>query len=163
MLSKDHSTRVNNRLCTGDDEIVISGISGRFPNSRNMHELASNLYNKVPLTDDKETRWKHVNPEIPRVTGKINDLEKFDANFFGVRSKAAQVMDPQARILLEESYQAILDAGINPKLFKGSRTGVFVGASTSESEVVWCYERDAPEGLPLSGNSRALLANRISF
>lgn len=71
MLSKDNLTRVNARLCKDDDEIVISGISGRFPNSRNMHELANNLYNKVSLVDDKETRWKHVNPEIPRVSGNI--------------------------------------------------------------------------------------------
>lgn len=78
MASKDNFTRVNARLCKGEDEIVISGISGRFPNSRNMHELANNLYNKVSLVDDKETRWKHVNPEIPRVCGRIIKILSFN-------------------------------------------------------------------------------------
>jgi len=97
---------------TARDEIVISGISGRFPNTNNMKELAHNLYNKVDMVDDDESRWKHFHPEIPTRSGKIRNIEKFDASFFATLNKHANWTDPQMRILLEHSYEAILDAGV---------------------------------------------------
>jgi len=48
---------------------------------------------------------------LPRRSGKIKDLTKFDARFFGVHPKQANVMDPQLRILLEVTYEALVDAG----------------------------------------------------
>lgn len=69
------------------DEIVISGISGKYPNADNVAQLAHCLYNKVDMVDDAETRWRHTNPEIPRRMGKIRNLEKFDFTFFGIHSK----------------------------------------------------------------------------
>jgi len=48
---------------------------------------------------------------LPRRTGKIKDLTKFDAFFFGVHPKLGNVMDPQLRILLEVTYEALIDAG----------------------------------------------------
>ena len=70
------------------NNIVISGIAGRFPNSRNLSEFAHNLYNKIDMVDEAETRWKHFLPEVPRRTGKIPDLEKFDASFFSLNKNA---------------------------------------------------------------------------
>lgn len=93
------------------DEIVVSGISGRFPKSKNMQEFEHNLYNKVDMADDDEIRWKHFHPDVPKRSGKIRNLEKFDASFFSILDKHANQMDPQGRILLEHSYEAILDAG----------------------------------------------------
>lgn len=116
------------------DEIVISGISGRFPNSTNINHFAYNLYNKIDMVDDKETRWRHTNIEIPRRLGKTTLLEKFDGEFFSVIDRHADAMDPQCRMLLEHSYEAILDAGISPKSLRGSRTGVYVGCCFAETE-----------------------------
>lgn len=48
---------------------------------------------------------------LPTRSGKIKDLSKFDAQFFGVHGKQANMMDPQARMLLELTYEAIVDAG----------------------------------------------------
>ena len=147
----------NKRQCvrahplTCDDEIIISGISGRFPNSNNMHEFSENLYNKVDMVDDDESRWKHTNPEIPRRIGKVNNIEKFDANFFEVHQKQAHIMDPQCRTLMEHAYEAILDAGVNPKSLRGSRTGVFVGACYNESEKDWIYADACKEGFGIVG------------
>lgn len=81
-------------LCP-EDEIVISGISGRYPNSKNVSDFGDNLYNKVDMVDDDEKRWRNTNPEIPKRMGKIHNLEKFDATFFGVHFKQAHTMDPQ--------------------------------------------------------------------
>lgn len=50
-------------------------------------------------------------PEIPQRTGKLNEVNKFDAAFFGVHFKQAQTMDPMSRILLEKAYEAVVDSG----------------------------------------------------
>lgn len=48
---------------------------------------------------------------VPRRSGKLKDLSKFDAAFFGVHPKQAHTMDPQLRLMMEVSYEAIVDAG----------------------------------------------------
>jgi len=50
-------------------------------------------------------------PEIPARTGKLYNIDKFDASFFGVHNNQAQTMDPQCRMLMEKTYEAIVDAG----------------------------------------------------
>jgi fatty acid synthase len=49
--------------------------------------------------------------ELPKRTGKIYNIDKFDASFFGVHNEQAESMDPQCRMLLEKTYEAIVDAG----------------------------------------------------
>lgn len=115
------------------------------------------------MVDDDERRWRHTNVEIPRRSGKVYNLDKFDATFFGVHFKQAHTMDPQCRLLVEHAYEAVLDAGINPKDLRGSRTGVFVGACFAESEKTWFYEKMTTGGFGITGCSRAMLANRISY
>jgi fatty acid synthase len=134
-----------------DDDVVISGISGRFPNSNNVREFAENLYNKVDMTDEDESRWKHFHDDVPRRTGKIRNLEKFDASFFSTLNKHANWTDPQMRILLEHAYEAILDAGISPQSLVGSRTGVFVGCSNSDARDVFMHRYPAKDGYIVMG------------
>jgi fatty acid synthase len=50
-------------------------------------------------------------PEIPQRTGKLLNVSKFDASFFGVHFKQAHTMDPMCRMLLERSFEAVVDAG----------------------------------------------------
>ena len=83
--------------------------------------------------------------------GKVSDLEYFDANFFGVHNKQANTMDPQIRLLIEHAYEAVLDAGINPRSIHGSKTGVFIGACFAESDKLWFYEENACESFGLPG------------
>lgn len=104
---------------------------------------------------------KTDHPQVPKMLGKISNLEKFDATFFGIHSKQADVMDPQSRLLLEHTYEAIIDAGVNPKNLRGTKTGVFIGATYSESEKTWLYE-EQDSGFGLAGVSRAMFCNRIS-
>lgn len=96
------------------EDIVISGISGRFPESDNVDELAENLLNHVDMITEDERRWPIGLYGLPGRAGKIKDLSKFDAQFFGVHGKQANLMDPQARMLLELTYEAICDAGESP-------------------------------------------------
>uniref|UniRef100_A0A1A9UN58 Fatty acid synthase n=1 Tax=Glossina austeni TaxID=7395 RepID=A0A1A9UN58_GLOAU len=121
------------------------------------------MFLKIDMIDDDERRWRHFHPEIPKRNGKIDGLEKFDAAFFGVHHKQSHAMDPQARMLIEVAYESIIDAGINPKSLRGTRTGVFVGACVSESEKTWFYDKVSSGGFGVTGCSRAMLANRISY
>jgi fatty acid synthase, animal type len=145
-----------------EDEIVISGISGRFPKSNNVDELASNLFNSVDMTDDDEPRWDSSDPNLPRWHGKIDNIEAFDNAFFQYTPKFAEVAGPQLRILLEHSYEAFIDAGENLKQFKNSKTGVFVGAYLND----WGKYMGASTfktGTKFMGILNTLLANRISY
>jgi len=90
-----------------DNDIIVSGISGRFPNSDNVKEFGYNLYNKVDMTDEEETRWKHFHEDVPKKFGKIRNIEKFDASFFSTLNKHANWTDPQMRMLLEHAYEVI--------------------------------------------------------
>ncbi|KAL0105747.1 hypothetical protein PUN28_015883 [Cardiocondyla obscurior] len=162
-MSATKSTRKTYKAPLPGEEIVISGIAGRFPDSNNVEEFKNNLMSKKDLVTDDDRRWKLDHPDIPQRTGKINDVNKFDALFFGVHFKQAHTMDPMCRMLLEHAYEAVVDAGINPKQLRGSRIGVFVGACFSESEKTWFYEKLQVNGFGITGCSRAMLANRISY
>lgn len=78
---------------------------------------------------------------MPKRTGKVDYIEKFDAEYFDISFAQAEIMDPMARALLEHTYEAIVDAGVNPKDLHGTKTGVFIGTSFSESENIYCYEK----------------------
>lgn len=103
------------------------------------------------MVDDKSARWPHYSPEIPKRMGNIGPLDKFDAQFFGIHFKQAHSMDPQGRILIEKAYEAIMDAGVNPKALRGSRTGVYVGACFAEAEKTWFYDRVTEGGFGITG------------
>ncbi|XP_030748839.1 fatty acid synthase-like [Sitophilus oryzae] len=145
------------------EEIVISGLSGRYPDSRNVHHFRDNLFNKVDMVSDDNRRWNPGHPEIPQRTGKIYDIEKHDPSFFGMHYRQANEMDPLCRLFLEVAIEAIFDAGINPADLQGTNTGVFVGACFSESEKTWFYDKLSPGSLALTGCDRSMIPNRVSY
>ncbi|XP_049809979.1 fatty acid synthase isoform X1 [Schistocerca nitens] len=146
-----------------DDDIVITGISGRLPESSNIEEFKQQLFEGVDLVTDDERRWPSGLYGLPTRTGKLKDLAHFDATFFGVHAKQAHVMDPQLRMLLELTHEAIVDAGVNPVDVRGSRTGVFIGVSDSESDEYWTADPEKVNGYGLTGCCRAMFPNRISY
>lgn len=78
---------------------------------------------------------------MPQRTGKINNIEKFDAEYFDFSFDEVAVMDPMGRMLLEHTYEAIIDAGVNPKDLRGTKTGVFIAVCYSESENNLFYKK----------------------
>lgn len=91
-MSSNQERRILTRVKVSDpaDEIVISGVSGRFPRSANVAEFGYNLYNKIDMVGDEETRWKHVQENMPRRLGIVGNLEKFDTNFFSIPFKQGE-------------------------------------------------------------------------
>lgn len=145
------------------DDIVISGISGRLPKSGSIEEFKKNLYEGIDCVSDSDGRWKPGLYGLPPRCGKIKDVSSFDAIYFGVHPKQADVMDPQLRMLLEVTHEAIVDAGYNPVTLRGTRTGVFIGVSSSESETHWTKDPELVNGYGLTGCCQAMFPNRISF
>jgi len=114
-----------------EDDVVISGISGRYPNSNNLNEFWENLLSGEPLFT-RDTRWP-ATLNLPPLAGQIKCLENFDYEFFRIPVKHAHVMDPQVRIMHETTYEAIWDAGYDPAEFVGERTGFFIGACYNDT------------------------------
>ena len=83
---------------------------------------------------------------VPSRTGKLKDISSFDSVFFNVSAKQSNFMDPQLRLLLEVTYEAIIDAGYNPIELRGSKTGVFIGVTSSESVDYWTADADKSNG-----------------
>lgn len=160
VASSHLSSRFNFEL---NDDVVITGIAGRYPESDNMDELADNLFNHVDMITEDDRRWTPGLFGLPKRSGKIKDLSKFDSHFFGVHGKQANMMDPQARLLLETTYEALVDAGLNPTQMRGSKTGVYIGASVSEVEEGLAQDVSKVSGYALTGCSRSMFANRISY
>ncbi|HWL69502.1 MAG TPA: SDR family NAD(P)-dependent oxidoreductase, partial [Geminicoccus sp.] len=97
----------------------------------------------------------------PPLGGFLDDVESFDPAFFEITPREAQAMDPQHRLLLETSWQALADAGLDPTSLRGSRTGVFVGLATNDFA-----RRTLGSGVDRfygSGTSPAVAAGRIAY
>ncbi|KAF7488070.1 Fatty acid synthase [Sarcoptes scabiei] len=155
--------------CPVKEDVVISGISGRFPESDTMDEFAKKLFSGEDMVTRDDRRWPvEINDGLGSRTGKIKTLEKFDSSFFSMLTYLSHSMDPISRIVLETTYEAFHDAGICPHQIRGSNTGVYFGINTiaqadglpqddfndifTKEAAFWVY-----------GNSKVLYANRISF
>ncbi|XP_063367625.1 fatty acid synthase-like [Cydia amplana] len=153
---------------SGDDQdgnrVVISGISGAYPRSLHIKELSDILYNKVDPIADGKPRWDYDHPEVPKHVGLIPGLDLFDGQFFRVAYRMGINMDPMSRKLLEQVYQAIYDAGVNPEHLSGKKVGVYVGTCLSETEkVVFYCGFEGRTGLGIAGCNKSMFANRISY
>ncbi|XP_077489927.1 fatty acid synthase-like [Amblyomma americanum] len=146
-----------------DEDVVITGFSAYFPQADHLAEFKEKLYAGVDLVTDDETRWPRGLLGLPERLGKIRDLSQFDAQFFGVHPKQAHVMDPQLRLFLETSYEAIVDAGYDPATLRGRKIGVFIGSSESETDEAFNVDTDKIDGYALVGCCRAMFSNRISY
>lgn len=163
LKNRVNETEDNNQFTA--NEVVISGFSGRLPESSTIEEFKYNLFNGIDMVNDDPKRWPNGLYNLPARHGKIkdDDLETFDIEFFGMNQRHVECMDPQLRMLLELTYEAIVDAGINPQKLRGSRTGVYVGVTDSEIMKYWLTDADRVNGYSATGCYRAMFANRVSF
>ncbi|MEO0968371.1 MAG: type I polyketide synthase [Cyanobacteria bacterium J06639_18] len=129
-------------------EIAVIGISGRFPNSKNIDDFWHNLQNGVNLTSEfanlkasnlktsngqvnklDETKKNKTNKNI-KVGAVLKDVDQFDASFFGFNPREAETMDPQHRLFLEHAWKALENAGYDSER-EERPIGVFAGVGMS--------------------------------
>ncbi|MDC0773289.1 SDR family NAD(P)-dependent oxidoreductase [Streptomyces sp. HD] len=94
--------------------------------------------------------------------GFLHDAAQFDPGFFGISPREAQAMDPQHRLLLETTWEALERAGIAPKSLHGSRTGVYVGMTDQAYGTRLRGSTDGMEGYLVSASSN-VASGRISY
>ena len=154
---------------TDEDAIAIVGMACRFPGAPDLESFWTLLESGADaITDGRQDvgPWAGVvgdpaaQEAIFRRGGFIEDLDKFDNRFFRISPLEARMMDPQQRMLLETTWQALEDAGINPESLRGSRTGVYAGIGTSEYRDVISASGQADLYF---GTSASLTAGRLAF
>ncbi len=117
------------------EPVAIIGMAGRFPRARNLDEFWQNLRNGVECITfftDEELAASGAEPALlnnPRYVRQgtvLEDIEMFDASFFGFSPREAEIMDPQHRFFLECAWETLENAGYDPDTYNG-RIGVYTG------------------------------------
>jgi amino acid adenylation domain-containing protein len=119
-----------------DCAVAIVGCAGRFPGASNIAAFWKNLCDGVESVrtfadgelEDGAPEELRARPEYVRARGIVDGVDEFDAGFFGMHAREAELIDPQQRIFLECCWQALEDSGCDPATYGGS-IGVFAGCS----------------------------------
>ncbi|HEV7443388.1 MAG TPA: polyketide synthase, partial [Steroidobacteraceae bacterium] len=160
-----------------NDGIAIIGMAGRFPGARSPDELWRNLLegretitkfspNELDPADAEEMAARS-DPAYVAARGIIEDVDKFDAGFFGITPREAEVLDPQQRLFLEAAWEALEDAGHDPRSFAGP-IGVYAGASNNTYFARNLLQRKDVTDLvgwltAMMGNEKDYLATRVAY
>ncbi|GAA4520921.1 phthiocerol type I polyketide synthase PpsC [Actinoallomurus oryzae] len=151
------------------EPIAIVGMAGRFPDAPDAGSLWRLLMEGGdairPVPADRWDTSAPLDPErrIQAVGGFIDGVDLFDAGFFGVSPREAEAIDPQQRLLLEMSWLALEDAGQRAGDLAGSHTGVYVGASWHDYEILRRERGARATPHSLVGNALDVIAARLSY
>ncbi len=151
------------------DPIAIVGMACRFPGAPDLGSFWDLLEaGEIAVTDGREDEgdWAGVTGDpaaddiLYRRGGFVEGIDQFDNRFFRISPIEARMMDPQQRMLLETTWHALEDAGIDPESLRGSQTGVYVGIGASEYRDVI-----ASKGLEdlYFGTAGSMAIGRIAF
>src|ERR1041385_8128369 len=157
--------------------IAIIGLHGRFPGADSVDEFWANLVagrESISFFSDDDLSTAGLDPAALRRAGRyvpargvLKDAESFDAGFFGIHPKEAEVMDPQQRVFLEVCWEALRRAGYAPGRIQGA-VGVFAGATFNTYYLHALHPRPelrelvGPEQVML-GNEKDYLATRVAY
>ena len=124
-----------------DDGIAIIGMACRFPGAPDLETFWRQLEAGADAVMDSRRdldTWDEYIETLStthsdyRRGAFLDEIDKFDARFFRISPIEARMMDPRQRMLLETSWQALENAGLDPEQLRGSRTGIYAGIGTSE-------------------------------
>lgn len=152
----------------GYEAIAIIGMSGRFPEARNIDEMwaimkeGREAVHEVPL---ERWDWRAIDGDPALEPGTTNckwggfvpGAAEFDPAFFDISPREAELMDPRGRLLLQETWNALEDAGYGPKQIEAGTVGMFVGMEQGDYALL-------TEGRgSITSNNNAVLASRLAY
>ena len=151
-----------------EDRIAVVGMACRFPGGPDVASFWAQLAageHAVTQGRPQELVAGEANGAPPPFGAYLAGLDRFDAEFFRIAPVEAEFMDPQHRLLLEVSWEALEDAGMDPERLRGSRTGVYAGIMSNDySDLISLREGALAESLYLStGNGAASAIGRVAF
>ncbi len=160
------------------EPIAIIGMGCRFPGDANNPEKFWELLEKGfdGISPIPKERWNiddyyDANPDAPakmytRFGGFLTvPIDQFDAQFFGISPREVEFMDPQQRLMLEVSWEALENAFINPQSLFGSKVGVFMGVCLQDYREIF-LKSGSPEDISAyfgTGNVHSILTGRLSY
>ena len=155
------------------EPLAVVGMSARLPGAADLTEFwqsleaNADLVSAVPASRwDRRQRFGGAPDELERpavqAAGFIQNVECFDSLFFGISPREAEAMDPQQRLFLETAWSCIEDAGYRSADLSHSRTGVFVGVSTSDYRDLCLLQRSSQE-FAAGATFHFEVANRVSY
>lgn len=147
------------------EPIAIIGMEGIFPHAKNKEQFWQNLLQEQDYIEDiPEERRRYLNPNgiIKNKAAFIADVDKFDAKFFNISPREAELIDPQLRLLLQVIYGTLEDAGVINEI-RGTNTGMFVGVSSSDYAQLIKESNQKVDAYGGVGNLYSILANRPSY
>ena len=168
-----HNNSVNE---LNDSELVaVIGLGCRFPGAENIHEYWQLLLNgHDAISEVPAERWdahQYYDPDITtpgkmntRWGGFLKQVDGFDPFFFGISPREAIQLDPQQRLMLEVSWEALADAGQDSDKLRESETGVFYGASWADYATL--NQKDGLDYIAqhtATGSHFSIIANRVSY
>ena len=152
-----------------DDGIAIVGMACRFPGAPDLAAFWQLLEAGADMVTDgrrDDGPWHGVagdpagTDDVIRRGAFLEDIDKFDARFFRIPPIEARTMDPRQRLLLETTWHALEDAGVDPDRLKGSRTGVYAGVGNGDYRDLAAARGESHGYL---GTTMSVTAGRISF
>ncbi len=155
--------------------IAVVGMAGRFPGAANVQQFWQNLRDGVESISffEREQLAGSVDPALlddanyVRANGVLEEIEMFDAEFFGFSPREAEMTDPQQRLFLECAWEALEDTGYDAEQFDGL-IGVYAGAGLSTYLLNHVLQRpelfDALSAVNLQiGNTQDYVPTRVSY
>ncbi|MEU8698861.1 SDR family NAD(P)-dependent oxidoreductase [Streptomyces sp. NPDC048680] len=149
--------------------IAVIGAAGRFPGAPDLDAYWTNL---VAGTDhvtafpvdryDAEYARIVEASDFPRHAGVLDGVDAFDAAFFRILPREAELMDPQHRLALQTVWNAVENSGYAPSGLPES-TGLFFGVSGTDYATLLAAHGTPPDAFTSTGNAHSMLANRISY
>lgn len=167
---------MNNEEMTSENGIAIIGMSGQFPGADTIEKFWENLCNGIEsistfseseLVSTGVPSKIYKNQDYVNSRGILEGIEFFDADFFDINPKEAQIIDPQHRLFLESCWNALEDAGYCSNTFAGS-IGVYGGMGSTSYFLNNLHTNknlleEMGEYLIHIGNEKDFLTTRVSY
>ncbi|MFC4606108.1 polyketide synthase Pks13 [Rhodococcus kronopolitis] len=155
-------------------DIAIVGLSSRFPGTGHTPDEMWQLLieGRDAVTELPEGRWSEftADPTVAAAIEKANtkggyldDVKGFDAEFFAMSPLEVKNVDPQQRLAMELTWEALEHARIPANELKGEQVGVFIGSSANDYQLLAVSDPVHAHPYALTGTSTAIVANRVSY